>query len=162
MDTTGTKHLERLCSDLNTIQGYPWAKLGTWVERAHPIITAYFPEHAEQFRSVVRQPAPTAMPVVLVGDKTKDDAAIKRAGQIEEATDRENYTGTRDKIAAFVSGLLSVARDAAAKEEQAARDAKEEAKKAKDASERVRQSDVMSKPSIAMPVTCPHFLYQGL
>lgn len=114
---TPQQRLAELRSELAAIEPYPWDGIAAWTAKAKTCIRAHYTAHLEDFEEVTSEPRWLMFPrVVRVRSRwdephevAADAARERQVDRQEEQSNRERALNGRQRIVAFLDGLLAEA-----------------------------------------------------
>lgn len=104
--------LRSLTDELRAVQSYPWANVEVLIQRAKPLVRTEFREHVDEFAKLCETPK-WAMMIRWAGGGSRWDDEPERnnfaeADAAEEEADRRIAAEARNRIVAFLDGLLEI------------------------------------------------------
>ncbi|MBK9000681.1 MAG: hypothetical protein IPM35_33590 [Myxococcales bacterium] len=101
-----------LTDELRAVESYPWANVEVLIQRAKPLVRTEFREHADEFAKICETPKRAMFPMVVSGGSRWDDQPPRNnfaeAAAAEEEADRRIAADARNRIVAFLDGLLEI------------------------------------------------------
>jgi hypothetical protein len=112
MATDTVRKLQDARDRLAPLEPYPWSTIESWVASARPLIRSAFPTHLDDFDKVTVEPHWLLLPRVSSrGDPWTGEGPSNNfasAAATEQQTNRKRAVEAKERILAFLGGLLDV------------------------------------------------------